>query len=94
MTPTPDFDRRLSDWLDDGPSSAPERSIAAALDHARVNPRRRATDSARDRASALEFPVQCSHSDSGWLAAPLPEADTYGLESSLRHRRPACPQVT
>ena len=34
MTPTPDFDRRLSDWLDDGPSSAPERSIAAALDHA------------------------------------------------------------
>ena len=36
-----DLDRRLDDWLQDGPSRAPERSIAAALDHARAHPRRR-----------------------------------------------------
>jgi len=36
-----DLDRRLSDWLGDGPTSAPERSIAAALDHALAHPRRR-----------------------------------------------------
>ncbi len=36
-----DLDRRLSDWLRDGPTRAPERSVAAALDHARSHPRRR-----------------------------------------------------
>jgi len=36
-----DLDRRLDEWLQDGPSRAPERSIAAALDHARAHPRRR-----------------------------------------------------
>ena len=36
-----DLDRRLSDWLEDGPTRVPERSIAAALDHVRANPRRR-----------------------------------------------------
>ena len=36
-----DLDRRLSDWLEDGPTRAPERSIAVALDHVRANPRRR-----------------------------------------------------
>lgn len=36
-----DLDRRLSDWLGDGPTSAPEPTIAAALDHARAHPRRR-----------------------------------------------------
>jgi hypothetical protein len=35
------FDRRLSDWLDDGPTGASEASIAAALGHARAHPRRR-----------------------------------------------------
>lgn len=36
-----DFDRRLTEYLQDGPSRAPERTIAAALDHARAHPRRR-----------------------------------------------------
>jgi hypothetical protein len=36
-----DLDRHLDDWLADGPSHAPERTIAAALDHARAHPRRR-----------------------------------------------------
>jgi len=36
-----DLDRRLSDWLGDGPTRAPERSIATALDHAHAHPRRR-----------------------------------------------------
>ena len=35
-----DLDRRLGDWLLDGPSRAPERTIVAALEHARVHPRR------------------------------------------------------
>ena len=38
---THDLDRRLSDWIQDGPTGAPEHSIAAALGHARANPRRR-----------------------------------------------------
>jgi hypothetical protein len=36
-----DLDRRLDDLFADGPSHAPERSISAALDHARAHPRRR-----------------------------------------------------
>jgi len=66
MTPTPDFDRRLSDWLEDGPSSAPERSIAAALDHARVNPRR------RDPLAALRRdPMGSARFGSGMRTLPL-----------------------
>jgi hypothetical protein len=38
---TPDFDRRLDAFLDDGPARAPERTIEAALAHARAHPRRR-----------------------------------------------------
>ena len=41
MTPTNDLDRRLTDFLADGPSSATERSIVFALDHAAAHPRRR-----------------------------------------------------
>jgi hypothetical protein len=41
MTPSNDLDRRLTDFLADGPSSATERSIEFALDHAAANPRRR-----------------------------------------------------
>jgi hypothetical protein len=41
MSAPHDLDRRLDDWLQDGPSRAPERSIAAALDHATAHPRRR-----------------------------------------------------
>ena len=36
-----DFDRRLADLLADGPTSAPERTIVFALDHAAAHPRRR-----------------------------------------------------
>ena len=41
MSAPHDLDRRLDDWLQDGPSRAPERSIAAALEHAAAHPRRR-----------------------------------------------------
>ena len=41
MSAPHDLDRRLDDWLQDGPSRAPERSVAAALDHAATHPRRR-----------------------------------------------------
>jgi hypothetical protein len=41
MTASNDLDRRLADWLEDGPARAPERSIAFALDHAAAHPRRR-----------------------------------------------------
>jgi len=41
MTPSNDLDRRLTDFLADGPSSATERSIVFALDHAAAHPRRR-----------------------------------------------------
>ena len=41
MTSSNDLDRRLTDFLADGPSSATERSIVFALDHAAAHPRRR-----------------------------------------------------
>jgi len=41
MTASNDFDRRLTDWLEDGPIRAPERSVTFALDHASAHPRRR-----------------------------------------------------
>jgi hypothetical protein len=36
-----DLDRRLADLFADGPSSAPERTVVFALDHAAAHPRRR-----------------------------------------------------
>ena len=41
MTSPNDFDRRLGAWLDEGPAHAPDRTIDAALAHARAHPRRR-----------------------------------------------------
>ena len=41
MNASNDIDRRVADYLADGPSRASERSIAAALGHARSHPRRR-----------------------------------------------------
>ena len=41
MTASNDLDRRLTDFLADGPSSATERSIVFAIDHAAAHPRRR-----------------------------------------------------
>ena len=43
MTSSNDFDRRLGAWLDEGPGHAPDRTIDAALAHARAHPRRRDT---------------------------------------------------
>jgi hypothetical protein len=40
MNASNDLDRRLDDLLADGPSSAPDRALSAALDHARRHPRR------------------------------------------------------
>ena len=41
MTSSNDFDHRLGAWLDEGPERAPDRTIEAALAHARAHPRRR-----------------------------------------------------
>lgn len=35
-----EFDRVLSGWLEEGPNSAPDRSIDLAVEHARTHPRR------------------------------------------------------
>lgn len=40
MTHEQQFDRRLADWLDDGPLDAPDRAVMAAVAHARAHPRR------------------------------------------------------
>lgn len=36
-----EFDRVLAGWLEEGPNSAPDRSIDQAVEHARTHPRRR-----------------------------------------------------
>ena len=41
-----DFDAQLARWLEDGPVTAPDRAIAAAIDHARSHPRRRLSSAA------------------------------------------------
>jgi hypothetical protein len=41
MTGPNDLDRRLTDFLEDAPTGAPERTIVFALDHAAAHPRRR-----------------------------------------------------
>jgi hypothetical protein len=41
MNATNDLDRALAEWLSEGPARAPEPPIAAAVEHARGNPRRR-----------------------------------------------------
>lgn len=41
MTTPSDFDRLLSDWLEDGPTLAPDRPIDEAIAHARSHPRGR-----------------------------------------------------
>jgi hypothetical protein len=40
MTAITDLDRVLGEWLDDGPTRAPDRPLAVALAHARSHPRR------------------------------------------------------
>jgi hypothetical protein len=41
MTATNDLDRALADWLSEGPARSPATPMAAAVEHARANPRRR-----------------------------------------------------
>lgn len=41
MSAKTDLDRDLAAWLSEGPARAPEPPIAAAVEHARANPRRR-----------------------------------------------------
>ncbi|MGE5227375.1 MAG: hypothetical protein ACM3OO_10930, partial [Planctomycetaceae bacterium] len=41
MSAQTDLDRALAAWLSEGPARAPEPPIVAAVEHARVNPRRR-----------------------------------------------------
>ncbi len=36
-----EFERRLAEWLEEGPFEAPDRPVAAAIEHARTHPRRR-----------------------------------------------------
>jgi hypothetical protein len=40
MNTSPDLDRQLAAWLEDGPTQAPERALDAALAHAARHPRR------------------------------------------------------
>jgi hypothetical protein len=40
MTSTPDLDRLLGEWLDDGPRRAPDRPMQLAVEHARRHHRR------------------------------------------------------
>lgn len=68
-----DFDRRLSDWLGDGPTSAPEQSIAAALDHARAHPRR------RDPLAVLRRDPMGSSGGFGFGMRALPIVVAFGL---------------
>jgi hypothetical protein len=60
-----EFDLQLSDWIQDGPTLAPERSIAAALDHARAHPRR------RDPLAILRRDPMASPGGSGLRALPV-----------------------
>jgi hypothetical protein len=61
-----DLDRRLDDWLQDGPGRAPERPIAAALDHAQAHPRRR-----DPIAFARRDPMASGRFGAGFGALPL-----------------------
>ncbi|MDA8201776.1 MAG: hypothetical protein M0Z49_03270 [Chloroflexi bacterium] len=36
-----DFELRMAEWLEEGPIGAPDRCVAAAIEHARTHPRRR-----------------------------------------------------
>ena len=70
---TDDLDRRLSDWIQDGPTGAPEHSIAAALGHARANPRR------RDPLAVLRRDPMGSSGGSGFGLRALPVLMALGL---------------
>jgi hypothetical protein len=68
-----DLDRRLTDWLVDGPTGAPEASIAAVLAHAHAHPRR------RDLLAALRRDPMGSWGRAGFGMGPLPVVVVLGL---------------
>jgi hypothetical protein len=68
-----DLDRRLTDWLADGPTGAPEASIAAALLHAHAHPRR------RDPLAALRRDPMGSSGGIGFGLRALPVVAVLGL---------------
>ena len=68
-----EFDLQLSDWIQDGPTLAPERSIATALDHARAHPRR------RDPFAVLRRDPMASPGGSGFGMRVLPIVVALGL---------------
>ncbi len=68
-----DLDRRISDWMGDGPTGAPETSIAAALLHAHAHPRR------RDPLAALRRDPMGSPGGLGFGMRALPVIVALGL---------------
>ena len=74
MTGTNEQDRRIAAWFEDVPSRVPERTIDAALAHARTHPRR------RDPLAALRGdPMGSGGFGFGRIAQPLPLVAAVGL---------------
>ena len=73
MTATNDQDRRIAAWFEDVPSRVPERTIEAALAHARAHPRR------RDPLAALRRDPMGSGFGAGRMVGPLPLVAALGL---------------
>jgi hypothetical protein len=74
MTAMNDQDRRIAAWFEDVPSRVPERTIEAALAHARAHPRR------RDPLAALRRdPMGSGGFGLGRMAQPLPLVAALGL---------------
>ena len=74
MTGTNEQDRRIAAWFEDVPSRVSERTIEAALAHARTHPRR------RDRLAALRRdPMGSGGFGFGRIAQPLPLIAAVGL---------------
>jgi hypothetical protein len=74
MTATNDQDRRIAAWFEEVPSRVPERTIEAALAHARAHPRR------RDPLAALRRdPMGSGGFGLGRMAQPLPLVAALGL---------------
>ena len=74
MTATNDQDRRIAAWFEDIPSRVPERTIEAALAHARTHPRR------RDPLAAIRRdPMGSGGFGPGRMMQPLPLVAALGL---------------
>ena len=74
MTTPNEQDRRIAAWFGDAPGRVPERTIEAALAHARTHPRR------RDPLAALRRdPMGSAGFGLGRMAGPLPLVAAVGL---------------